>query len=214
MRRRDWTALLDIVLIVFCVAYLLIHWLWAFPVWSRYLLIVAPVTAVLAGRVVSALASWASSRTGPSTRRWVHSLVVVALLLLLVPPAASAVAGEVPIGPALPTHDGVEQVASFLQELPEGSVLYHHWLGWHYSFYLFDGPLYLAYWPTPAWLAQDVLAFGDAEPRYIVFPVGESSARVEAALGQVGYRLAPVLTVRGNGRELLFTVFQIVPRED
>lgn len=213
VRRRDWAALLDVVLVVFCVAYLFIHWLWAFPVWSRYLLLIAPVLAILAGRVVSALLLWVSARASPSTRRWVTGLAVVALLLLLLPPAASAIAGEVPIGPGLPTYDGVEQVASFLQELPEGSVLYHRWLGWHYSFYLFDGPLYLAYWPTPAWLAQDVLAFGDAEPRYIVFPIGESSARVEAALGHVGYRLDPVLMVRRNGRELLFTVFHITPRE-
>ncbi|MBN1179196.1 MAG: glycosyltransferase family 39 protein, partial [Anaerolineae bacterium] len=53
VRRRDWPALFDVALVGFCLLYVLVHWLWAFPVWDRYLLPLVPVMGVLTGRVVS-----------------------------------------------------------------------------------------------------------------------------------------------------------------
>jgi hypothetical protein len=102
-------------------------------------------------------------------------------------------------------------VTAFLGSQPEGTVVYQHWLGWEYDYYLFDGPISLAYWPTPAWLAQDVCAFGADEPRYITFPAWESSARVEQALREVGYGLSPVLTTARRDGLPTFTVYQIRP---
>ncbi len=209
VRRRDWAALFDLTLAGFCLLYLLLHWLWAFPVWDRYLLPLVPLVAVLLGRVVSALVRWATTRVAPTRRWWAGAVALLLVVVCLAVPAARAVAGQVPIGAGLAAYDGIEQVAGFLCGLPEGTVLYHHWLGWEYGFYLFDAPLYLAYWPTPAWLAQDVRVFGEAEPRYIVFPAWESSARVEAALADVGYRLEPALEVQGEGGEVRFRVFQV-----
>ncbi|MGD1996912.1 MAG: glycosyltransferase family 39 protein [Anaerolineae bacterium] len=200
--RRDWSALFDLILIGFCLAYLLVHWLWAFPVWDRYLLPLVPLAAALLGRAVSAGARLLD-------RRWAAPLALSVVALCLVVPAGDAVAGRVPVGAGLATHDGIEQVTDFLRELPEGTVLYHHWLGWEYRFYLFDAPLYLAYWPTPAWLARDVRAFGEAEPRYVVFPAWESSARVERALANVGYRLELMLEARAQDQTVSFRVYRI-----
>ena len=90
-------------------------------------------------------------------------------------------------------------------------MIYQHWLGWHYDDYLFDAPVYVAYWPTPAWLAQDVRAFGGREPRYITFPSWESPARVKGALTRVGYELAPVLTTTRRDGTRSFTVYHIQP---
>jgi len=204
--RRDWPGLFDLALTGFCLAYLLAHWLWAFPVWDRYLLPLVPLVGVLLGRVVSALAR----RVAPTRKRLAGAISLALVAVCLALPAVNGAAGRVPVGAGLASYDGVEQVVAFLRGVPEGSVLYHHWLGWEYAFFLFDGPLYLAYWPTPAWLARDVLAFGEAGPRYIVFPAWESSARVEAALAAVGYRLQPVLEVRGEGGEVRFTLSRIV----
>ena len=194
VRRRDRAGLFDLALVGFCLGYLLVHWLWAFPVWDRYLLPLVVPVGVLLGRVVARAA-----------RRLPLLLAVAACLLAA---ALPALAGRVPVGAGLPAYDGIEQVAAFLESRPEGSVLYHHWLGWSYHFYLFDGPLYLAYWPTPAWLARDVRAFGEREPRYIVFPAWESSARVEAALAEVGYRLEPVFVVEEGGKRR-FVVYRV-----
>jgi len=208
-RRQTWTAFFDLVLVGSCLVYLLAHWLWAFPVWDRYLLPLVPLAGMILGRVISRLAEWAArSVIPPGWQRLAGAIALAAMMVCLAIPAGRAAAGQVPVGAGLTIYDGIEQVTAFLRGLPQGSVLYHHWLGWEYAFYLFDGPLYLAYWPTPAWLAEDVLAFGEAEPRYIVFPAWESSARIEAALAEVGYRLESRLEVRRE-EEVRFKVYRI-----
>jgi hypothetical protein len=209
VRRRDWAAFFDLSLVGFLLFYLLAHWLWSFLVWDRYLLPLAPLAGILLGRVILVLLRGTAARVTAATQRWLVALALAALLACLVASAGRAIGGQVPVGAGQAAYDGIEQVTTFLGGLSEGSVLYH-WLGWEYDFYLFDAPLYLAYWPTPAWLAQDVQAFGEAEPRYIVFPAWESSARVEAALADVGYRLEAVLEARTGG-EVRFTVYRVRP---
>jgi hypothetical protein len=229
IRRRRYTrgALVDLFLGSFILLYFLLHWLWAFPVWDRYLLPLLPVLAILLGRTLAVFASHLQSKASrassllhssftlrPSSLVTRHlSLVIghLSLVILLVLPAWNAAHSRYPIGGDHGAYDGIDKVVAFLRGLPEGTVIYQHWLGWHYDDYLFDAPVYVAYWPTPAWLAQDVRAFGGREPRYITFPSWESPARVKRALIHVGYELAPVLTTtrRDGGRS--FTVYHIQP---
>jgi hypothetical protein len=207
----------DLVLVSFLLLYSLLHWLVAFPIWDRYLLPLVPILAVLLGRTLILAISYLQPIIGRSSfviRRWSfvfgHLLLVVFLML----PAWNAARSHYPIGSRNDACDSIDQVAAFLRDLPEGAVVYQHWLGWQYAYYLFDGPAYLAYWPTPAWLAQDVLAFGAADPRYITFPSWESSARVERALAGVGYGLEPVLTTTRRDGTSSFTVYHIQPLPD
>jgi hypothetical protein len=179
----------------------------ALPTWDRYLLPLVPILAVLIARIMRAAASGA----GALKLNWRSALAGLLLAPLLTGPALKASAGRYPIGTERIAHQGIEDVVSFFGRLPEGSVVYHHWLGWQYHYALFDGPVYLAYWPTPAWLARDVQAFGHREPRYVVFPAWESSARAGRALNDVGYTLEPALaTVRWDG-SLSFTVYAMRP---
>jgi 4-amino-4-deoxy-L-arabinose transferase-like glycosyltransferase len=205
--RRSWN---DLILFSFGLLYLLLHGLGAFPVWDRYLLPLMPVLAVLLVRCVTRVLHWV-----PRVRR-VRPAGMCALVvaLLLARPAVRAAASEYPIGGDYGTYDGIERVTDFLRRAPEGSVVYQHWLGWHYAYHLFDAPVYLSYWPTPAWLARDVRAFGARELRYITFPAWESSARVERALREVGYELEPVLTTYRRDGSPSFFVHRIRPRED
>ncbi len=207
----------DLLLIAFALVYFLLHWLLAFPVWDRYLLPLLPVLSVLLGR---ALAVWAGGigqivdRLKGGRGRWIALSCSALLVGALATPAWRAAHSRYPVGGEHWAYDGIDQAVDFLCGVPEGSVLYHHWLGWHYAYYLFDAPLYHAYWPTPAWLAQDVQAFGAREPRYIVFPSWESSARPAQALTAVGYGLTPVLeTTRRDGARS-FTVYRILPLPD
>lgn len=199
----------DLLLIFFSLVYFFLHWLWAFPVWDRYLLPLAPVLAILLGRVISLIASYLQSVTNLS-----FIICHLSFIFCLSLPALDAARSRYPIGGDQGAYDGIDQVAAFLSELPEGSVVYHHWLGWHYHYHLFDAPVYLAYWPTPAWLARDVRAFGAREPRYVTFPSWESSARVEWALAGVGYGLEPVLTTTRRDGALSFTTYHIQPLSD
>jgi 4-amino-4-deoxy-L-arabinose transferase-like glycosyltransferase len=225
---------IDLLLITFGLVYFLIHWLFAFPVWDRYFMPLVPVLAILGGRLFRFLIDLFQSMIDRLLRRrdaagildsgfpsrfllgdkvlskarW--AIPVLILIALSITSVVYVVHRCDLIGGERATYAGMRDVTAFLRSCAEGSVVYHHWLGWQYHFYLFDAPLFLAYWPTPAWLAQDVMAFGEREPRYIVFPAWESSARVARALTDVGYRLKPVLNAPGYADEVSsFTVYRV-----
>jgi 4-amino-4-deoxy-L-arabinose transferase-like glycosyltransferase len=209
-RRFTRGALTDLFLVSFLVVYALFHWLWAFPVWDRYLLPLVPVLALLLGRILSVVTSWVR----PAVHRfdighWLFVICHLSFVILLAFPAWNAAHSHYPVGGDHGAYDGIDEVAAFLRDRPAGTVVYQHWLGWHYADYLFGAPIYLAYWPTPAWLARDVRAFGTREPRYVAFPSWESSARVERALADAGYELAPVLTTTRRDGARSFTVYRI-----
>jgi len=234
--RRRYTrgALADLFLGSFLLLYLLFHWLWAFPVWDRYLLPLVPLLAILLGRILSLFAScvrhmsyvlcptscvlrpvsYVLRPTSSVIRHFPFVICHFSLVIFLILPAWHAAHSRYPVGGDHGAYDGIDQVAAFLRELPEGTVVYHHWLGWHYADYLFDAPVYLAYWPSPAWLARDVRAFGTKEPRYITIPSWESPARVTSALASVGYELFPVLATNRRDGTRSFTVYHIQPRPD
>jgi len=212
----------DLLLISFCLIYFLLHWLWAFPVWDRYLLPLVPVLAVLLGRTLALLASRLQSIIDRLSLIPRHSSFVIRHLsfiichllfaICLALPAFDAAHSRYPVGGDHGAYDGIDEVATFLRGLPEGTVVYQHWLGWHYAYYLFGAPVCLAYWPTPAWLAQDVRAFGATGPRYVAFPSWESRARAEWALATtVGYGLEPALTTTRRDDTPSFTVYHITP---
>jgi hypothetical protein len=244
-RRYVRGPIADLLLVSFVLIYFLLHWLWAFPIWDRYLLPLVPVLAVLLGRILSLLVTClplAVHNSQFTTRsplfvirhwsldighwsldighwsldigHWSFVICHLSLVFLLIFPAWNAAHSRYPVGGDHGAYDGVDEVAAFLRDLPEGTVVYQHWLGWHYDVYLFDAPVYLAYWPTPAWLAQDVQVFGARESRYIAFPSWESSARVEWALAGVGYQLAPVLTTTRRDGTHSFTVYHVQPLSD
>jgi len=206
-------SFIDLLLVSFSLVYFLLHWLWAFPVWDRYLLPLVPVLALLLGRILFLCVSCARPATrnfGSLLNSSLPAICCSALVVFLALPAWNGAHSRYPVGGDHGAYDGIDEVVAFLRDLPEGAVVYQHWLGWHYDYYLFDAPVYLAYWPTPAWLAQDVRAFGAREPRYITFPSWESSARVERALAGVGYGLFPELTTTRRDGTPSFTVYHIV----
>jgi hypothetical protein len=202
---RARVAFFDLLLGAFALIYLLFHWLVAFPTWDRYLLPMVPILSVLLSRVVRGAISRLQC-PGPGCRRVFSGLLLAALL---VAPAVKASAGRYPIGAERAAYEGIEEVVSFLGRLPEGSVVYHHWLGWHYRYALFDSPVYLAYWPNPTWLARDVQAFGDREARYLVIPARESVDRVARLLADVGYVLELVLTTAREDGGPSFAIYAV-----
>jgi hypothetical protein len=240
----------DLFLIAFCLAYFFLHWLWAFPIWDRYLLPLVPILAILLARIIcilNGLAARAFERMRSTMGDWLFAVRtwqsrahhfrlgigrlqlalhstrlalcyaafitchLIFFVSLSLPAWNAAVHSLYPVGGDHGAYDGIDQIAAFLSEQPEGTVVYHHWLGWEYDYYLFDGPISLAYWPTPDWLVQDVLVFGKNEPRYVTFPAWESSARVEHALAKAGYKLEPVLTTLRRDGTISFTLYQIQP---
>jgi hypothetical protein len=203
-------SLADLVLVSFSLVYFLFHWLGAFPIWDRYLLPLVPIMTILLSRIIN------SVRLPQSLCSATAAVAIRYLLfaILLTFPAWNAVHSRYPVGGDHWAYDGIDQATAFLCNLPEGTVVYQHWLGWHYAYHLFDAPVYLAYWPTPAWLARDVQAFGAREPRYITFPSWELPVRAERALADVRYGMEPVLTTTRRDGTGSFTIYHIQPLAD
>jgi 4-amino-4-deoxy-L-arabinose transferase-like glycosyltransferase len=192
-----WSAI-DGMLIGFVACFLLLHWLVGFQVWDRYLLGLVSLVALLAARAAAA-----PLRAGPAAVPWRRAYTAglgVVLALSLAGPVWQATRSGLPLGGDHGAYDGIEDLAGYLRtHASPGSVLYHHWLGYHYRFYLYGAPLRLHWYPDLADLVQDATIYR-REPRYIAFPSWRDGGPAEAALAGSGIGLVPVLvTSRRDG---------------
>lgn len=200
-----WSAI-ELVLVLFVICFVLFHWIVDFQVWDRYLLGLVPLVALLAAR---ALVGLAEAIPSVSWRR--GSAVVFGLLLVaaMAEPLSQATESELPVGGDHGAYDGIEVLATYLREqAPDGSVLYHHWLGYHYRFYLYDTPLRLHWYPNVDDLVRDATIYR-REPRYISFSDWRDSREIESALTAGGIELIPVQESRRRDGTNSFRLFEL-----
>jgi len=192
----------NVALALFCIAYLLLHWLVGFQVWDRYLLGLIPLLAVLGARALTVHRSPAPHADTPAYLRahvlaWARygryaAVLSVVLIAILAAPALSASRSELPTGGDHGAYDGIDDLAAYIRhQAPTGSVLYHYWLGYHYRFYLYGAPLRLHWYPDLADLASDAQIYR-REPRYIAFPSWHDSEPAVSALNEAGITTALV----------------------
>jgi len=75
-----------------------------------------------------------------------------------------------PIGGEHWAYQGLDQVAAYLkQNAPPDAVLYHHWLRWHYTYYLYGTTFELRWWDSGEHLRREALRTPD-RAQYIVLP--------------------------------------------
>ena len=217
---RSHAAWIDLGLLAYSIGFLAFHWLLAFPVWDRYLLILVPFVALLLGRIFTQLVPSLcrpvilSHTDASQSSGHCFALIVSACLVLCLPFSLAAMGSGYPIGGDHGANDGIDQVAAYLKSLPSGTVVYDHWLAWELGYYMGDGFAYLAYFDTPAALADDLRVFAaGGDDRYVIFPVRESPDKVIDAIGQVGYTLTPALITRDRFGQTSFTIYRIVKCE-
>lgn len=220
-QRVEPATFFDAILSAFVILFLLGHWVLSFNIWDRYLLGLVPLLLILLARILwlasGALVSILPSLRGRGRGR-VDShnrafLTVVLLAVTLTGPALAATRSGYPIGGDHGAYDGIEAVAAYFRDrVPAGSILYHHWLGWHYSFYMFDFPLALRWYPSPEELADDARQADDSQ-RYVVFPNGKTITEVEDALAEAGLELRSVYSTYGRDGSISFTVYRIEDRK-
>jgi hypothetical protein len=139
------------------------------------------------------------------------------MMLFLAIIAGLAHSAVLAASPSLPVannraYDAVPEIARAIRaELAPGTVLYHHWLGWHYGFYLAGEPVELRWYESPADLAA--LAAATTGPQWIAFPAGRDQAAAAAALGQAGRRLVPHRQLIHADGTLSATLFRLVPAD-
>jgi len=194
-------------ILLFTALFLLAHWLLEVRIWDRYLLVIQPLVALLiarafrlAGQVLPA-GRWRAAY-GP--------LVAFIVMVSLAGPLIGSLKGRVPIGGDHGAYDGIDDLAAYARsQLPSGSVLYDHWLGHHYRFYLYGAPLQIHWYPDLPDLTRDALARRQ-EQRYIAFPSWREEPPAVRALTSAGIDLAPVYeTLRRDG-SVSFRLYRLV----
>jgi len=175
-RTRGW---LDIVLAGFAVAYVAVHTVLDFGIWDRYLLpLVAPLSLLLA-RIVVHAPGWAraflqdltgSRKPVRSRSRSIQKVWFAAVVLAALVPGLRASMNGYPVGGEHWAYQGLDQVVAYLRaNAPSDAVLYHHWLRWHYEYYMYGSDLELRWWQSAEHLRREV-ARTPERAQYIVLP--------------------------------------------
>jgi 4-amino-4-deoxy-L-arabinose transferase-like glycosyltransferase len=222
LRRPSRAAFADVALLGYVSLYCAGYWLLAFNIWDRYLIPILPLIVLLMARSLWHLVDGARHIVERlAIRGWglgvihllpsAYCLLPPAFCLLLLPSAFTAARSGYPVGGDHGAYDGIDDTARFLQAQPYGAVLYDHWLSWQWNFYLFDGPVYVAWFPTPDALAADLSVFGRASPRFIVVPSWEADAELRAAAARPGFEFAPAHTSLRRDGSVSFVVYRLQP---
>ncbi len=214
-RKRDQAGSIDIALILTVLAYLIVHWLIAVPIWDRYLLLLAPLFSILLARAVMILWQRSSEWSRRYQKRWKRIALQGAVLMLLTglillsqfPNAAKARSGQWPIGGQATADQGAWQIANYLADEPYGTVLYDHWYSWQWKYHLFDKGVYVSWFAHPEALADDLDAFGDGESdRYLILPASEAALPVKRVLGTTDFQLHQVLATDYEPGMILYRI--------
>ena len=197
----------SVALLLFVAAFLILHWLLDFQIWDRYLLVLLPLMSLLAARAVVAV-----GRALPASR-WRAAYapcLAVALMAALPGPLLGAMHGQIPVGGDHGAYDGIDDLSAYIRDrLPPGSVLYDHWLGYHYRFYLYAAALHIHWYPDLTDLTQDAETYV-REPRYIAFPSWRDSSSAVAAMTRAGIGLAPVYETHRRDGSTSFRLYRLV----
>ncbi len=173
---------IDVALAAYVFIYLLFHWLVAINIYDRYLLLISPPLVLLVARGLTRLLEGRSSI--------MHTLVVLLLLTVCLPTAWTSSQDQLPIGGDRGKHNGIEQVADYLNSQRLGAIVYDHWLGWELGYYMGTwSDKRRVYYPTPQALASDALLQMDPAPRYFVVPAWADATDWLIALRDANFRV-------------------------
>jgi len=192
----------DLLIALYLLGYVFVHWLLAFNTYDRYLLPVVPLLAILAAR--SGFWLWGL------LSRWISrpEMVVTAGAIIISLLTGGRDAAE---GRSIYNAERIEQgnilaLADYLNTLPTATVIYDHWLGWQLSYYMGAWTdKRRVYYPTPDTLMQDAAQLAEHEPRYFPAPAAQSFNVWQNELERAGFVVERVYLSGG------FAVYRIVP---
>lgn len=207
-RGRFRPSATEILIVVFMAGYVLLHWLWAVPIWDRYLLPIFPLVAILFGRGFSLLLLAVRERR---PHRYAFLMTLTLLTLALIPTALAARDGRFPIGGRPDADGGAAGAARLLKDAPYGTVLYDHWYSWHWAYQLFDSRVYVSWFPQADALLDDLAVFAGRGPeRYVALPSSAVAAPIRRRLSAAGYGLE---ALGGQDETATMTLYRIIAPE-
>ncbi len=187
--RPDRSKPTDRLILTFILSYGLLHWLFAIPVWDRYLLPLLPLLAILLARAYDELR--AKFSLAAPVLQFRGALVLLALVLVSASWAARN--GRTPLGSSPQADQGAADIAAALADAPYGTVLYDHWFSWQWRYHLFDKRVFVSWFPHGDALATDLAAFGqDGSPRYLALPNTAVADPIRRTVQEAGFTLTAV----------------------
>lgn len=98
---------------------------------------------------------------------------------------------QLPIGGDDGRHDGINELADYLNSKPIATVIYDPWLDWELDYYMgVWTDKRRVFYPTPELLIRDALALEEVGNRYFVVPVEVDESLWLDALGQAEFSLS------------------------
>ncbi len=209
--RRGW--LLDWAMAAFFVYFVALHTVLSFSVWDRYVLGLAPVAAVLLARVLLLPCEGLLDRlTRPAWAKTAYLAALAAFLAaVLAQPTHVASRYGFPVGGDHGAFQGIDDVAEYFKaHAAPGSVIFHKWLAWHYSFYMFDQPVDFYWYPDHQFVLDSARKLPQVE-KYVVFPSWTNPDELRSVLIAGGWEMNEVYqTYRPDGT-VSFTIYRIEP---
>jgi 4-amino-4-deoxy-L-arabinose transferase-like glycosyltransferase len=181
IRRREKFSLL---LLVWLIGFFALHIIFTLNLFDRNLLLIVPVACVLVGisgggRDVSR--PYNANLDGRDTIYRVHFtpnlLFQIIILIGLTLGAFAAANGVYPIGGDDGRHDGIDELAAYLNGKPVATVIYDRWLDWELDYYMGEWTnKRRVYYPTPQELVEGALQLEETGVRYFVAPGSQNIA--------------------------------------
>jgi 4-amino-4-deoxy-L-arabinose transferase-like glycosyltransferase len=235
---QDRRTRIDTLLAAYMVAYIVLHTVAGFSVWDRYLLPLAPLAALLGGRMAVHLFPALQARTpaAHTPRGWIEAqdptsistdrgylartlrlvssygartrllrpLPSILLCLLLLFSGVKAALNGYPIGGDHWAYQGLDEIVAYLKaNAPSDAVLYHHWLRWHYTYYLYGTSFDLRYWESGEHMLREALRTPE-RTQYVVLPTWRTkdpSAK--------GLSLVPLLSTQRRDGSVSLVLYQV-----
>ena len=204
--KRDKGVMIDLILAGYVVSYGLLHWIAAFNTYDRYLLLILPPVSLLVARSLARIAAGAALSTIPPRQRLIPPFVLIAVGLIMIPAALDASEGRMNVGGDRGAHEGIDQLATYLNSKPVATVIYDHWLGWELGYYLgVWTDKRRVYYPTAAALVHDALLLEEIGPRYLPAPKNRPVTPWIDALSDAGF------SIEHDYETSRFVVYRLMP---
>lgn len=189
IQHQDRNTAFDQLLILFLLAYVLLHWFIAVPIWPRYLLPVTPLAYVLLGRFVGRVVRFLQP-TIPLKKDLLQGGVVFVITAFVALSALTGAERDARLGALETEPASAAQIAEALSGAPYGTVLYDHWYSWQLRYFLMDSRIFVSWFSHPDALVDDLDAFLHGEEnRYVLVPRRPDATVLLRTLHAAGYRL-------------------------
>lgn len=184
--RRDS---LGLVLLAWLIGFFVLHIAFTLNLFDRNLLLILPIACVLMGKTLSEVTLHLCDSN--MTHRYFSIFAIqVGLILVLVAFSFMAATGAYNIGGDDGRHDGIDELADYLNSKPIATVIYDRWLDWELDYYMGEWTnKRRVYYPTPQQLVHDALQLEESGIRYFVAPTMQNVSDWLTVLSPSGFEI-------------------------